>query len=70
MRATDIVRGLEHMVSVERRRELRVFSLKKRGLKGDLPLLLMSAYREGGVKLFSAKGQEATGTKCSKENSN
>lgn len=39
-RATNIVSWLEHVVSVERLRELCVFSLKERGLKEDLTTAL------------------------------
>ena len=62
-RATKMIRGLEHLSSEERSRELGLFSLEKRKLQRDIIVAfqyLKGAYKQEGEQLFTRVDSDRT----------
>jgi len=58
-----MIRGMEHLSSEERLRELGLFSLEKRRLRGDFTVAfqyLKEAYKKAGEGLFTRAGRDRT----------
>ena len=62
-RTTKMIRGLEHLSYDERLRELRLFTLEKRRLWGDLIVAfkyLKGAFKQEGQRLFTRVDSDRT----------